>query len=127
MKPYQGILLFISYFVLQPIVYTRISMDYYELISGIIALIAFAFILHKKQMLHMSSRDLKGSQLLFCFGIGFGLSLVSKMAILFGVLSQEPITEQNLPNTFFWVVSLATTVALIQVVEELLLRGILFG
>ena len=65
MKPYQGILLFISYFVLQPIVYTRISMDYYELISGIIALIAFAFILHKKQMLHMSSRDLKGSQLIF--------------------------------------------------------------
>ncbi len=57
MKPYQGILLFISYFVLQPIVYTRISMDYYELISGIIALIAFTFILHKKQMLHMSSRD----------------------------------------------------------------------
>ena len=127
MKPYQGILLFISYFVLQPIVYTRISMDYYELISGIIALIAFAFILHKKQMLHMSSRDLKGSQLLFCFGIGFGLSLVSKMAILFGVLSQEPITEQNLPNPFFWVVSLATTVVLIPIVEELLFRGILFG
>ena len=127
MKPYQGILLFISYFVLQPIVYTRISMDYYELISGIIALIAFAFILHKKQMLHMSSRDLKGSQLLFCFGIGFGLSLVSKMAILFGVLSQEPITEQNLPSPFSWAVSLATTVVLIPVLEELLFRGILFG
>ena len=127
MKPYQGILAFIGYFLLLFMVFAFVSMDYYEVIAGIIALIAFGWLLHKKQMLHMSSRDLKGSQLLFCLGIGFGLALISKMAILLGVLSQEPITEQNVPDPFFWVVSLATTVVLIPIVEELLFRGILFG
>ena len=71
MKPYQGILAFIGYLVLQIIVSARISMDYCEVISGIIALIAFGWLLHKKKMLPMSSRDLKGSRLLFCLGIGF--------------------------------------------------------
>ena len=33
MKPYQGILAFVGYFVLQAIVSARISMDYYEVIS----------------------------------------------------------------------------------------------
>ena len=127
MKPYQGILAFIGYFLLLFMVFVFVSMDYYEVIAGIIALIAFGWLLHKKQMLHMSSRDLKGSQLLFCLGIGFGLALISKMAILLGVLSQEPITEQNVPDPFFWAVSLATTVVLIPIVEELLFRGILFG
>lgn len=127
MKPYQGILAFIGYFLLLFMVFAFVSMDYYEVIAGIIALIAFGWLLHKKQMLHMSSRDLKGSQLLFCLGIGFGLALISKMAILLGVLSQEPITEQNVLDPFFWAVSLATTVVLIPIVEELLFRGILFG
>ena len=127
MKPYQGILAFIGYFLLLFMVFAFVSMDYYEVIAGIIALIAFGWLLHKKQMLHMSSRDLKGSQLLFCLGIGFGLALISKMAIVLGVLSQEPITEQNVPDPFFWAVSLATTVVLIPIVEELLFRGILFG
>lgn len=127
MKPYQGILAFIGYFLLLFMVFAFVSMDYYEVIAGIIALIAFGWLLHKKQMLHMSSRDLKGSQLLFCLGIGLGLALISKMAILLGVLSQEPITEQNVPDPFFWAVSLATTVVLIPIVEELLFRGILFG
>lgn len=127
MKPYQGILAFIGYFLLLFMVFAFVSMDYYEVIAGIIALIAFGWLLRKKQMLHMSSRDLKGSQLLFCLGIGLGLALISKMAILLGVLSQEPITEQNVPDPFFWAVSLATTVVLIPIVEELLFRGILFG
>lgn len=127
MKPYQGILAFIGYFLLLFMVFAFVSMDYYEVIAGIIALIAFGWLLHKKQMLHMSSRDLKGSQLLFCVGIGLGLALISKIAIVLGVLSQEPITEQNVPNPFFWAVSLATTVVLIPIVEELLFRGILFG
>ena len=127
MKPYQGILAFIGYFLLLFMVFAFVSMDYYEVIAGIIALIAFGWLLHKKQMLHMSSRDLKGSQLLFCVGIGLGLALISKMAIVLGVLSQEPITEQNVPDPFFWAVSLATTVVLIPIVEELLFRGILFG
>ena len=127
MKPYQGILAFIGYYLLQIIVATYISMDYYTVISFLIALIAFGWLLHKKQMLHMSSRDVKGSQLLFCVGIGLGLALISKIAIVLGVLSQEPITEQNVPDPFFWAVSLATTVALIPIVEELLFRGILFG
>ena len=82
MKPYQGILAFIGYLVLQIIVSARISMDYCEVISGIIALIAFGWLLHKKKMLPMSSRDLKGSRLFFCLGIGFGLALVSKTAIV---------------------------------------------
>lgn len=127
MKSYQGILAFIGYFLLLFMVFAFVSMDYYEVIAGVIALIAFGWLLHKKQMLHMSSRDLKGSQLLFCLGIGLGLALISKMAIVLGVLSQEPITEQNVPDPFFWAVSLATTVVLIPIVEELLFRGILFG
>lgn len=127
MKPYQGILAFIGYFLLLFMVFAFVSMDYYEVIAGIIALIAFGWLLHKKRMLHLSSRDLKGSQLLFCVGIGLGLALISKMAIVLGVLSQEPITEQNVPDPFFWTVSLATTVVLIPIVEELLFRGILFG
>lgn len=127
MKPYQGILAFIGYFLLLFMVFAFVSMDYYEVIAGIIALIAFGWLLHKKRMLHLSSRDLKGSQLLFCVGIGLGLALISKIAIVLGVLSQEPITEQNVPDPFFWAVSLATTVVLIPIVEELLFRGILFG
>ena len=71
MKPYQGILAFISYFLLQLMVYFYISETYYTVIAGTIAVIVFAFMLYRKQMLHMSSRDLKGSQLLFCLGIGF--------------------------------------------------------
>ena len=127
MKPYQGILAFIGYFLLLFMVFAFVSMDYYDVIAGIIALIAFGWLLHKKRMLHLSSRDLKGSQLLFCVGIGLGLALISKIAIVLGVLSQEPITEQNVPDPFFWAVSLATTVVLIPIVEELLFRGILFG
>ena len=127
MKPYQGILAFIGYFLLLFMVFAFVSMDYYEVIAGVIALVAFGWLLHKKQMLHLSSRDLKGSQLLFCVGIGLGLALISKIAIVLGVLSQEPITEQNVPDPFFWAVSLATTVVLIPIVEELLFRGILFG
>ena len=124
MKPYQGILAFIGYFVLQSIVSARISMDYCEVISGIIALIAFGWLLDKKQMLPMSSRDLKGSRLLFCLGIGFGLALVSKTAIVLGVLSGAPIPERLLPDGFLWI---PTVVVLIPIVEELLFRGILFG
>ena len=96
MKPYQGILAFISYFLLQLMVYFYISETYisyfllqlmvyfyisetyYTVIAGTIAVIVFAFMLYRKQMLHMSSRDLKGSQLLFCLGIGFGMSLFFK-------------------------------------------------
>lgn len=127
MKPYQGILAFIGYFLLQILVARFISVEYYEPIAGIIALIVLGWLLHKKRMLHLSSRDLKGSQLLFCVGLGLGLALISKIAIVLGVLSQEPITEQNVPDPFFWAVSLATTVVLIPIVEELLFRGILFG
>lgn len=124
MKPYQGVLAFIGYLVLQIIVSARISMDYCEVISGIIALIAFGWLLHKKKMLPMSSRDLKGSRLLFCLGIGFGLALVSKTAIVLGVLSGAPIPERFLPDGFLWI---PTVVVLIPIVEELLFRGILFG
>ena len=124
MKPYQGILAFIGYLVLQSIVSARISMDYCEVISGIIALIAFGWLLHKKKMLPMSSRDLKGSRLLFCLGIGLGLALVSKTAIVLGVLSGAPIPERLLPDGFLWI---PTDVVLIPIVEELLFRGILFG
>lgn len=127
MKPYQGILALIGYFGLWLIVSSYISMEHCDAISGIIALLAFGWLLHKKQMLHLSSRDLKGSSLLFCFGIGFGLSLVSKMAILLGVLSQQPLPEPTSPAPFFWMEYTATRVVLIPVVEELLFRGILFG
>ena len=69
MKPYQGILALIGYLVLQILVARFISVEYYEPIAGIIALIVLGCLLHKKRMLHLSSRDLKGSQLLFCVGI----------------------------------------------------------
>ena len=124
MKPYQAILALIGYYLLQIIVATYISMDYYTVISFLIALIAFGWLLHKKQMLHMSSQDLKGSQLLFCFGISFGLALISKVSIVLGVLSGEPIPEMLLPDGFLWI---PTVVVLGPVVEELVYRRILFG
>ena len=127
MKPYQGILALIGYFVLQILVARFISVEYYEPIAGIIALIVLGWLLHKKRMLHLSSRDLKGSQLLFCVGIGLGLALISKIAIVLGVLSQEPVPEQMPPTLFFWTQYMATRIVLISVVEELLFRGILFG
>ena len=117
MKPYQGILAFISYFLLQLMVYFYISETYYTVIAGTIAVIVFAFMLYRKQMLHMSSRDLKGSQLLFCLGIGFGMSLFFKISILITVLSGEPIPELSVPDGFLW---MATSVLLLPVVEELL-------
>lgn len=124
MKPYQGILAFISYFLLQLMVYFYISETYYTVIAGTIAVIVFTFMLYRKQMLHMSSRDLKGSQLLFCLGIGFGMSLFLKISILITVLSGEPIPELSVPDGFLW---MATSVLLLPVVEELLVRGMLFG
>ena len=127
MKPYQGILAFIGYFLLLFMVFAFVSMDYYEVIAGIIALIVLGWLLHKKRMLHLSSRDLKGSQLLFCVGIGLGLALISKIAIVLGVLSQEPLPEQIFPTLFFWTQYMATRIVLIPIMEELLFRGILFG
>ena len=127
MKPYQGILALIGYLVLQILVARFISVEYYEPIAGFIALFAAGWLLHKKRMLHLSSRDLKGSQLLFCVGIGLGLALISKMAIVFGVLSQEPIPEQTTVTLFYWIQYMVTRSVLIPVVEELLYRGILFG
>ena len=127
MKPYQGILALIGYLVLQILVARFISVEYYEPIAGVIALIVLGWLLHKKRMLHLSSRDLKGSQLLFCVGIGLGLALISKIAIVLGVLSQEPVPEQMPPTLFFWTQYMATRIVLISVVEELLFRGILFG
>ncbi len=61
MKPYQAILALICYYLLQIIIAPSISKNYYMVISSIIAIIAFGWLLHKKQMLHLSSRDLKGS------------------------------------------------------------------
>ena len=78
MKLYQGILAWLSYFLVQIVVFFYISKPYYTTITGIILLIAYAFLMHKKQMLHTSSRDLKGSQLLSCFGIGLGIALFFK-------------------------------------------------
>lgn len=124
MKPYQGILAFISYCVLQLIVSGLISLENYEVISGIIALVAFGWLLHKKRMLHMSSRDLKGSQLFFCLGIGLGLALFSKISVVLGVLSGAPVLEMLLPDSFLWI---PTVVVLGPVAEELVYRGILFG
>ena len=124
MKPYQAILALISYYLLQVMVYFYISETYYTVIAGIIAVIVFAFMLHRKQMLHMSSRDLKGSQLLFCLGIGFGISFFSKISILITVLGGEPIPEPSIPDGFLW---MATSVVLLPIVEEFLYRGILFG
>ena len=96
-------------------------------ITGVILLIVYALLLRKKQMLHLSSRDLKGTQLLSCFGIGVGLSLISKIATLFGFLSEKITSEQTAPEPFIFAVSMITTVILIPVLEELLYRGILFG
>lgn len=127
MKPYQGILAWISYLLLQSVAYLYISKSYGMTIVGVILLIVYAFLLRKKHMLYMSSRDLKGSQLLFCFGIGVGLALISKIAILFGFLSEKMTSEQTVSDPFFFAVSMVTAVVLIPVLEELLYRGILFG
>ena len=124
MKPYQAILALIGYYLLQIYIAPSISLDYYMIISFVIALIAFGWLLYKKQMLHMSSRDLKGSRLFFCLGIGLGMALLSKISIVLGVLSGEPIPELLLPNDFLWI---PTVVVLGPVVEELVYRGILFG
>ena len=56
MKLYQGILALISYALLRFIVFNWISREYYDTISGIIALLVFGWLLHKKQLLHLSSR-----------------------------------------------------------------------
>ena len=127
MKPYLGILAWISYFLLQIVAYIYISGPYYMTVIGVILLIGYTLLLRKKQMLHLSSRDLKGTELLSCVGIGVGLSLISKIAILFGFLSEKVTPEQTAPDPFIFAVSMATTVVLIPVVEELLYRGILFG
>ena len=127
MKLYQGILAYISFVVLPFILSGLISTEYYEIILEIISLVAFGLLLHKKRMLHLSSRDLKGSQLLFCVGIGLGLALISKIAIVFGVLSQEPVPEQTTVTLFYLIQYIVTRNVLIPVVEELLYRGILFG
>lgn len=124
MKPYQALLALMGYYLLQIYIAPSISLDYYMVISLPIALIAFGWLLHKKQMLHMSSRDLKGSQLFFCLGIGLGLALFSKISVVLGVLSGAPILEMLLPDSFLWI---PTVVVLGPVVEELLCRGILFG
>ena len=55
MKPYQGMLAWISYLLLQVVLYSFTG-PYYTVIAGIIALIVLPFLLHKKQMLHLSSR-----------------------------------------------------------------------
>ena len=124
MKPYQAILALICYYLLQIVIAPAVSMDYYIVVSSIIAIIAFGWLLYKKQMLPLSSRDLKGSQLFFCCGIGLGLGLISKISIVASVLSGAPISEASISNDFLW---MATTMVLLPVVEELLFRGILFG
>ena len=103
MKPYQALLALMGYYLLQIYVASSISLDYYMVISLPIALIAFGWLLHKKQMLHMSSRDLKGSQLFFCLGIGLGLALFSKISVVLGVLSGAPVLEMLLPDGFLWI------------------------
>ena len=123
MKPYQAILALICYYLLQVVLYSFTG-PYYTVIAGIIALIVLPFLLLKKQMLHLSSRDLKGSQLFFCCGIGLGLALIFKISIVASVLSGAPISEASISNDFLW---MATTMVLLPVVEELLFRGILFG
>ena len=124
MKPYQAILALVSYYLLQIFIAPYISLDYYMVVSFVIALIVFGWLLHKKQMLQMSSRDLKGSQLFFCFEIGFGLALFSKVSIVLGVLSGAPIPEMLLPEGFLWI---PTVVVLGPIVEELVYRGVLLG
>ena len=128
MKLYQGILALISYALLRFIVFNWVSREYYDTISGIIALLVFGWLLHKKHLLHLSSRDLKGSQLLFCLGIGFGLALISKLTFVVGALTQPSVLEQSSAAApALWVEYIATKVVLIPIVEELLFRGILFG
>lgn len=124
MKPYQALLALMGYYLLQIYIAPSISLDYYTVISLPIALIAFGWLLHKKRMLHMSSRDLKGSQLFFCLGIGLGLALFSKISVVLGVLSGAPVLEMLLPDSFLWI---PTVVVLGPVTEELVYRGILFG
>ena len=124
MKPYQAILALICYYVLQIIIAPSISKDYYMVVSFVIALVAFGWLLHKKQMLPLSSRDLKGAQLFFCLGIGLGLALFSKLSVVLGVLNGAPIFEMLLPDGFLWI---PTVVVLGPVAEELVYRGILFG
>ena len=129
MKPYQGILALISYLVLQFMVAYLISVEHYEAIAGVIALFVFGWLLHKKRLLHLSSRDLKGSQLLSCIGIGLGLALISKLTFVVGVLTQPAVLEQSSAASpaSLWVERIATKAVLIPIVEELLFRGILFG
>ena len=129
MKPYQGILALISYLVLQFLAAGLISVEHYEPIAGVIALFVFGWLLRKKRMLRLSSRDLKGSLLLSCVGIGIGLALLSKLTFVVGVLTQPVVLEQSSAASpaFLWVESIATKAVLIPIVEELLFRGILFG
>ena len=127
MKPYQGILALIGYFVLWVMMYTYVSETHYTIYAGIVAVLVYGWLLYKKQMLYLSSRDLKGSQLLFCVGIGFGLALFSKTAILFDVLSPAPISEQTILDPISLIPSVATASILVPVEEELMFRGILFG
>ena len=129
MKPYHGILSLISYLVLQFLAAGLISVEHYEPIAGVIALFVFGWLLRKKRMLRLSSRDLKGSLLLSCVGIGIGLALLSKLTFVVGVLTQPVVLEQSSAASpaFFWVESIATKAVLIPIVEELLFRGILFG
>lgn len=129
MKPYQGILALISYLVLQFLAAGLISVEHYEPIAGVIALFVFGWLLRKKRILRLSSRDLKGSLLLSCIGIGIGLALLSKLTFVVGVLTQPVVLEQSSAASpaFLWVESIATKAVLIPIVEELLFRGILFG
>lgn len=129
MKPYHGILALISYLVLQFLAAGLISVEHYEPIAGVIALFVFGWLLRKKRMLRLSSRDLKGSLLLSCVGIGIGLALLSKLTFVVGVLTQPVVLEQSSAASpvSFWVESIATKAVLIPIVEELLFRGILFG
>ena len=129
MKPYHGILALISYLVLQFLAAGLISAEHYEPIAGVIALFVFGWLLRKKRMLRLSSRDLKGSLLLSCVGIGIGLALLSKLTFVVGVLTQPVVLEQSSAASpaFLWVESIATKAVLIPIVEELLFRGILFG
>ena len=129
MKPYHGILALISYLLLQFLAAGLISVEHYEPIAGVIALFVFGWLLRKKRMLRLSSRDLKGSLLLSCVGIGIGLALLSKLTFVVGVLTQPVVLEQSSAASpaFLWVESIATKAVLIPIVEELLFRGILFG
>ena len=129
MKPYHGILALISYLVLQFLAAGLISVEHYEPIAGVIALFVFGWLLRKKRMLRLSNRDLKGSLLLSCVGIGIGLALLSKLTFVVGVLTQPVVLEQSSAASpaFLWVESIATKAVLIPIVEELLFRGILFG